>query len=115
MLTFHLLSYPEYVSKRQQISILHLIQTVSICTVLLPVFHDADMDVGSDALNRQPFAVDIPGSCGYVTRMTDGVMRVYATQSSLDNDSPLNYPYPDLMQFLADQNLLFCLIADGPL
>jgi len=77
--------------------------------------HVADTDVGSNASNQQPFATDIPSSCGYVTRMTDGVMRVYASQSLLDNDSPLNYPYPDLIQFLADQNLLFCLIADGPL
>ena len=83
--------------------------------VLFAVLHVADTDIGSEGLNRQPFAVDIPGSCGYVMCMTDGIMRVYANQSYLDNDSPLNYPYPDLIQFLADQNLLFCLIADGPL
>ena len=74
-----------------------------------------DTDMGSTIPSRRPFEIDIPGSCGYVTRMIDGVMRVYSCQSSLDNDSPLNYQYPDLIQFLADQNLLFCLIADGPL
>ena len=74
-----------------------------------------DTDVASGAPYKLPFEVDIPGSCGYVTRMIDGVMRVYPSQSSVDNDAPVNYPYPDLMQFLADQNLLFCLIADGPL
>ena len=74
-----------------------------------------ETDVGSSAPHKSPFAIDIPGSCGYYTRMIDGVMRVYASQSSLDNDTPLNYQYPDLMQFLIDQNLLFCLIADGPL
>lgn len=74
-----------------------------------------DTDAGSSAPNKLPFDVDIPGSCGYIAQMIDGVMRVYSGQSSLDNDTPLNYQYPDLMQFLADQNLLFCLIADGPL
>jgi len=74
-----------------------------------------DTDMGSDAPNKLPFQVDIPGSCGYIARMTDGVMRIYTSQMSLDNDVPVNYPCPDLMQFLADQNLLFCLIADGPL
>jgi len=83
--------------------------------MLFVVFIVADIDVDSNTLNPEPFAVDIPSSCGYVMRMTDGVMRVYSSQSSLDSDMPLNYPYPDLMQFLADQNLLFCLIADGPL
>jgi len=83
--------------------------------MLLAVVCVTDTEVGSSVSNQAPFAVDIPGSCGYVTRMTDGVMQVYASQSSLDNDSPLSYHYPDLMQFLADQNLLFCLIADGPL
>ena len=74
-----------------------------------------DTDVGSTTSNKSPFAVDIPGSCGYMTRMINGVMTVYADQSSLDKDAPLNYPRPDLAQFLTDQNLLFCLIADGPL
>jgi len=83
--------------------------------MLWVVFCVPDEDVDLNAFNREPFAVDIPDSCGYVTRMTDGVMKVYTSQSSLDNDTPLNYPYPDLIQFLADQNLLFCLIADGPL
>ena len=83
--------------------------------VVLSVVFMADTDFGSCAPNKSPFAVDIPGSCGYHTRMVDGVMRVYTSQSSLDNDTPLNYQYPDLIQFLADQNLLFCLIADGPL
>ena len=83
--------------------------------LLLFIARMIDTDVDSGAPNKLPFAVDIPGSCGYVMRMIDGVMRVYASQASLDNDVPVNYTYPDLMQFLADQNLLFCLIADGPL
>ena len=74
-----------------------------------------DTDVGLNESNKSPFAIDIPDSCGYVMRMVSGIMRVYANKSSLDNDTPLNYPSPDLMQFLVDQNLLFCLIADGPL
>jgi len=74
-----------------------------------------DTELGSCAASKLPFAIDIPGSCGYHTQMVDGVMRVYASQSSVDNDTPLDYQFPDLMQFLVDQNLLFCLIADGPL
>ena len=85
-----------------------------LCNIVVAVCF-VDTDVGSSASNKLPFDIDIPGSCGYVMQMIDGVMRVYARQSSPDSDTPLNYPYPDLMQFLADQNLLFCLIADGPL
>jgi len=89
--------------------------TVVLIYCLVIVVCAADLDVGSDTVNHHPFAVNIPGSCDYVTRMTAGVMSVYSSQSSLDKDIPLNFPYPDLMQFLVDQNLLFCLIADGPL
>lgn len=91
-------------------------QSLCMCHgLLLFIARMIDTDVDSGAPNKLPFAVDIPGSCGYVMRMIDGVMRVYASQASLDNDVPVNYTYPDLMQFLTDQNLLFCLIADGPL
>ena len=72
---------------------------------------------GSDdsETSRQSFEVDIPASSGHLTKMVNGVMRVFKDQAALDIGQPMTYPYPDLNQFLNDQTFLFSLIASGPL
>ncbi len=47
--------------------------------------------------------------------MVDGVCHVYKDRQALERDEPIEWPYPELSSFLADQNLMFALIADGPL
>ena len=48
-------------------------------------------------------------------QMKNGVCYVYKDREALEREEPIEWPYPDLKTFLADQNLMFALIADGPL
>lgn len=47
--------------------------------------------------------------------MKGGVCHVYKDGEALEREEPIEWPYPDLHSFHADQNLMFALIADGPL
>lgn len=62
-----------------------------------------------------PFDVPIPDGVGCRLKMKQGVTYVYADEEALANDKPLELPYPILKSFIADQNLMYTLISDGPL
>ncbi|XP_052061287.1 AMP deaminase 2-like isoform X7 [Mytilus californianus] len=62
-----------------------------------------------------PFDVPIPDGVGCRLKMKQGVTYVYADEEALANDKPLELPYPVLKSFIADQNLMYTLISDGPL
>jgi len=53
---------------------------------------------------------DIPGSAGYKIKASNGVYQVYNDKDELKPWLPF-----DLAEFLHDQNVLFALMADGPL
>lgn len=74
-----------------------------------------DHPVHAPASKGDPWACDSPPSKGYLVRSNKGVFQVYADQQALDAGKPINYPYPDLEQFVTDMNRLCMLIADGPL
>lgn len=63
---------------------------------------------------KNPFDVEIPGDCGYVLRMKNGVMHVYRDAVAMEADDPV-WEVPDRLEFLTDQNILFMILADGPL
>lgn len=44
-----------------------------------------------------------------------GVFQVYTSQSDLDQNKPLDYPYTKLSDFVQDMNILCAMIANGPL
>ena len=54
-------------------------------------------------------------SVGCKLKMKQGVVHVYKDEETLQKDEPLDWPYVDVQTFLADQNLMYCLISDGPL
>jgi AMP deaminase len=62
-----------------------------------------------------PFTCEIPDTLGYQLKFVNGIMHLYANQEDLEGDKPLDYPYPQHDSFFADQNIMFALIADGPL
>ena len=62
-----------------------------------------------------PFQVDKMESVGCKLKMKQGVVHVYKDEETLQKDEPLDWPYVDVQTFLADQNLMYCLISDGPL
>ncbi|KAL0603644.1 AMP deaminase 1 [Plecturocebus cupreus] len=62
-----------------------------------------------------PFRTDkLPENLGYLLKMKDGVVYVYANEASATKDEPKPLPYPNLDTFLDDMNFLLDLIAQGP-
>ena len=66
-------------------------------------------------MDGNPFACPIEESLGCELRMEGGVMHIYKNEEMLEANKPIELPYPELATFLADQNIMFALIADGPL
>lgn len=73
-----------------------------------------DDDEDQVKVEKDPFDVEIPGSCGYLLTMENGVMCVYKDSDAVDKGQPL-WSVPDRLEFLIDQSILFTIIADGPL
>jgi len=74
----------------------------------------ADHPVNPPA-TTDPFDIKFQENLGCLFKPHKGVFYVYRDQDSLDRNEPIEWPYPDLRTFLADQNIMFALIADGPL
>jgi len=75
-----------------------------------------DHPVHPPSTNGDPFqCTEMPDDLGYKLKMVDGVIHLYKSQDALERGEPVDLPYPDLPSFLADQNVMFSLIADGPL
>ena len=47
--------------------------------------------------------------------MKQGIAYVYASKEDMEKDKPLELPYSDYQSFVADQNLMYAFISDGPL
>ncbi|XP_067863387.1 AMP deaminase 1 [Heptranchias perlo] len=64
---------------------------------------------------EDPFSPkDLPENLGYVCKMKDGVIYIYANNESVKRNEPKDLPYPDLATFIDDMNFLIALIAQGP-
>lgn len=75
----------------------------------LKTLQDHPMDAPSEAAN--PFVCDLPPAAGYQLQMIDGVMHIFS-----DAGKKLMFgPRHTIEEFIGDQNMLFTLIADGPL
>ncbi|KAG0712050.1 AMP deaminase 2 [Chionoecetes opilio] len=61
-----------------------------------------------------PWKIDFPENCGYRACMVDGVFQVYASEEAEQQDNPLPYNYPNLMEYIQNVHLLCALIANGP-
>ena len=66
-------------------------------------------------MKGDPFKVTIPESVGCKLKMKEGVVHVYKNDECLEKDEPLDWPYCDIKTYLADQNLMYCFLMDGPL
>ena len=66
-------------------------------------------------IKGDPFKPELPDSVGCKLKVKQGVVYVYKDQEHLDKEEPLDWPYLDVQSFLADQNVMYCLIMDGPL
>lgn len=78
------------------------------------VSNDDDDDEDQVKVEKDPFDVEVPGSCGFLLTMENGVMCVYKDSDAVDKGQPL-WSAPDRLEFLIDQSILFTIIADGPL
>uniref|UniRef100_A0A8C5HYZ3 AMP deaminase n=1 Tax=Gouania willdenowi TaxID=441366 RepID=A0A8C5HYZ3_GOUWI len=64
---------------------------------------------------EDPFdTTNLPENLGYVARMKDGVIYVYADAAAADKHNPKDLPSPDFNTFIDDMNFLIALIAQGP-
>lgn len=71
---------------------------------------------------KSPYDIEIPGDCGYLFEMSDGVIQVSACKRRTDGDSvvsedakPVEHPRPNLEEFFEDQNILLALSTHGPM
>lgn len=67
--------------------------------------------VNEPAPITDPFKRELPPAANYQLKMVNGVMHVY----NPGDDQPVFGPIHGITEFIADQNMLFALIADGPL
>ncbi|KAJ8035153.1 AMP deaminase 2 [Holothuria leucospilota] len=66
--------------------------------------------------NREnPFECDWPDRVDCVFKMENGLIKVYDSKDDIEKGTPVELPYPDKDTFLADQNMLLALIANGPI
>ncbi|ESP03173.1 hypothetical protein LOTGIDRAFT_137775 [Lottia gigantea] len=62
-----------------------------------------------------PFNVPLQESVHCSLKMKQGIVYVYKDEENLMENKPIDFPYVDLKSFLADQNLMYAFISDGPL
>ena len=62
-----------------------------------------------------PFQVLLEENVGCSIKMKQGIAYVYASKEDMEKDKPLELPYSDYQSFVADQNLMYAFISDGPL
>ncbi|KAJ1138858.1 hypothetical protein NDU88_005239 [Pleurodeles waltl] len=68
------------------------------------------------AKGEDPFRMDnLPEDLGYITKIKNGVIYVYANENAAKKDEPKDLPYPNLERFIDDMNFLIALIAQGPI
>ncbi|XP_033758870.1 AMP deaminase 2-like isoform X6 [Pecten maximus] len=76
----------------------------------------ADHPINPPRMSGDPFHHDvIPENVGCVIKMKGGVPYVYKDQDALERQEPLEWPYPDVESFIADLNMMYAFISDGPL
>lgn len=75
----------------------------------------ADHPIHPPRTDGDPFDCPLPGSVNCECKMVHGVMRVYRDKTTMEQNKPFDWQYPDLATFLNDQNIMYTLISDGPL
>ena len=71
---------------------------------------------------QSPFDIEVPGDCGYLFDMVNGVVQITACKRQTggetvisENPKPVEHPYPNLQEFFEDQNILLALSTHGPM
>lgn len=64
---------------------------------------------------EDPFDIEVPMGVECSLKMVQGLMYVYENEEAVKNNTPLELPYIQPKTFLADQNIMYALISDGPL
>ena len=71
---------------------------------------------------ESPYNIEVPGDCGYLFEMVDGVIQITACKRTTDGKAtvsekaePVEHPHPNLQEFFGDQNILLALSTHGPM
>ena len=65
--------------------------------------------------DNDPWECEFLDDCGYEIKIVEGVYQIYKNEDQLLKNSPIDYPFPRLDEFVRDMHLMCALIADGPL
>ncbi|XP_048774179.2 AMP deaminase 2-like isoform X7 [Ostrea edulis] len=65
--------------------------------------------------NEDPFDMEVPTGVECCLKMVQGLVYVYENEEAMEKGTPLELPYVHPKTFLADQNIMYALISDGPL
>ena len=79
------------------------------------LFAEKSHPIHPPRLTGDPFQVTLEESVGCSIKMKQGIAYVYASKEDMEKDKPLELPYSDYQSFVADQNLMYAFISDGPL
>ncbi|XP_061189305.1 AMP deaminase 2-like isoform X3 [Saccostrea echinata] len=64
---------------------------------------------------EDPFDIEVPAGVECCLKMVQGLVYVYENKEAMEKGVPLELPYVQPKTFLADQNIMYALISDGPL
>lgn len=71
---------------------------------------------------QSPYDIEVPGDCGYLFEMIDGVVQITACKRKMssmatvsDSSQPVIHHSPSLEEFFEDQNILLALSTHGPI
>ena len=71
---------------------------------------------------QSPYEIEVPGDCGYLFEMIDGVVQITACKRKMssmvtvtDSPKPVIHHSPSLEEFFEDQNILLALSTHGPM
>ncbi|KAJ1137806.1 hypothetical protein NDU88_004202 [Pleurodeles waltl] len=80
---------------------------------------EADISMRSPFAHQHPYdnfdPKSMPKDMGCGLKMVNGVVHVYNKKDVMDKSTEMDLPYLDLLEFVADMNVLMALIINGPI
>ncbi|XP_071841600.1 AMP deaminase 2-like isoform X1 [Apostichopus japonicus] len=75
----------------------------------------SDHPINAPSNQENPFECEWQEPVDCIFKMEGGLIKVYDSEENVEKGQPVELSYPDRETFLADQNMLLALIANGPI
>lgn len=64
---------------------------------------------------HNPWDIEFLPSLNYKFKFKEGVCYVYHSDDDAKDDKSVDYPFPNLQEYVRDMKIMCVMIADGPL